>query len=274
LAIGEPLTNLRPATTYHFRLIASNGAGSAQSADRTFTTAGAPTIAVPACANGRDDDRDGFTDARDPGCHADGNPRVATTFRPQAASESPVNDPVLVCSSGGLALRSAELVGARKRVRVRGNAERAAGQRVGIFVSGHRVASAVVRADGSFQVTFAARGNPLLVRYQARIGDRRSKSVAVQRRLAGVRLSVGAGKVVLSGRTSGRRPRSVELLGRAGGCGALGRLATARVRTNGTFRLSAAAFTDVDIASYRVRIAAAGAAGRREASPPRALELR
>ena len=82
-----------------------------------------------ACSNGRDDDRDGFADARDPRCHCDGNPRVATSYRPLAASESPVDDPVLTCSSGGLALVSAELVSARTRVRLRGIAERAQGKR-------------------------------------------------------------------------------------------------------------------------------------------------
>jgi hypothetical protein len=95
----------------------------------------------------------------------------------------------------------------------------------------------------------------------------------VQRRLAGVRLAVDGGRVVLSGRTVGRRPRSVELLGRQG-CGTFRRLDTARVSRTGRFRLSAAPFTGVDIASYRVRIVAAGAAGVREGTPPRAIVLR
>jgi len=44
----------------------------------------------------------------------------------------------------------------------------------------------------------------------------------------------------------------------------------------GTFplRLTVAASTAVDIATYSVRIAAAGAAGAREATAPRALKLR
>ncbi len=272
--VGANLTNLLPATTYHYRLTATNGAGIAGSPDRTFATAALAPPPRPACSNGRDDDRDGFADARDPSCHADGNPRVATSYRPQIAGEAPVNDPVLACSSGGLALVSAELVSARTRVRLRGIAERSQGRTVAIHVAGRRVASARVRSDGSFQVTLAARGNPLSVRYQARLGTRRSRAVLAQRRLAGVRMSVGAGRVVLSGRTTGRRPRSVELLGRAGGCGALKRMATARVRAGGTFRLTVAPPRAVDIATYRVRIASAGAAGAREATAPRALELR
>jgi hypothetical protein len=55
---------------------------------------------------------------------------------------------------------------------------------------------------------------------------RRSQSIAAQRRFARVRLVGTGGRVVLVG----RRPRSVELLGRAGGCGTFQRLATVRVR--------------------------------------------
>jgi hypothetical protein len=41
-------TNLRPGTTYHYRLVASNAAGTSAGPDRTFTTAlPAPSIAIP-----------------------------------------------------------------------------------------------------------------------------------------------------------------------------------------------------------------------------------
>ena len=42
----------------------------------------------------------------------------------------------------------------------------------------------------------------------------------------------------------------------------------------GRFSLSVSAFPAVDIATYRVRIVAAGAAGVREGTPPRAIALR
>ncbi len=54
--VGEPgeaiptatFTNLRPGTTYHYRLVASNAAGTSEGPDRTFTTAlFAPSIAIP-----------------------------------------------------------------------------------------------------------------------------------------------------------------------------------------------------------------------------------
>ena len=278
--VSAALTGLQPATTYHYRLVASSGGGSAQSADRTFTTAALPVPPPPppppACSNGLDDDRDGFADAADPRCHADGNRRNAASYRPQTASEAPVDNPLVACSAGGLALVSAELIDGRRRIRLRGVADPGqAGKRVGLYAGGRRAGDARVQTNGSFQATFrAARRAPARVRYQARLGTRRSQSLVAQRRFAGVKLAVSGGKVVLSGRTVGRRPRSVELRGRAGGCGAFKTLATARVRANRTFSVSATAFADVDIATFRVRIAAAGAAGARESTAPQAIRLR
>ena len=283
--VAEPvvaaLTNLQPNTTYHYRLVAAGGGGSATSADRTFTTAAVtqppppPPPPAAACSNGVDDDRDGFADSADPRCHADGDPRNRASYRPQGATEAPADDPVRVCRSGGLALVSAERTSQGRRIRLRGVADPAqAGQRVGLYAGGRRLGSARVRANGSFAGSLAAprRGGSGL-RYQARLGTRRSQSLAVQRRLAGVRLSLSGGRVVLSGRIVGRRPRSVELLGREG-CGSFKPLATARVSGSGRFSLSAAAFGAVDIATFRVRIAAAGAVGARESTPPAAIALR
>jgi streptogramin lyase len=279
-AASDALTGLQPATTYHYRLLALNGVGSAQSADRTFTTATPPPPppppVAPACSNGRDDDRDGFADAGDARCHADGDRRNAASYRAQSTTESPLDDPVVACSAGGLALTSVELTNLRRTIVLRGVTGAAqAGKQVGIYAAGRRVANPKVAADGSFRATFrAARRAPAQVRYQARLGAKRSQTLAPQRRFAGIRLTVVGGRATLTGRIVLRRPRRVELLGRAGGCGAFKRLATARVRAGGTFSLSAAAFSDVDIATYRVRIAATGAAGVRESTPPRALKLR
>jgi streptogramin lyase len=276
--VSAALTGLQPATTYHYRLVATSDGGDAQSPDRTFTTSAQapPPAPAPACSNGRDDDRDGSTDGRDPRCHADGDPRNSDSYRPLAASESPRDDPVLACSAKGLAIVAAELVSKPRRVRIRGLADPSLVKRqVGIYLGPRRVGNARVQSDGSFVVTFAVtRGSPAGARYQASLDALRSQTVTPQRRLTGVRLSVKAGRVVLSGSTTGRRPRSVELLGRAGGCGAFARLATARVSSSGAFRLTAAAPTTVDIATYRVRIAATGAAGAREATAPRAIRLR
>jgi streptogramin lyase len=279
--VSAALTNLLPATTYHYRLIAASAGGSAQSADRTFTTSAAPVALPPpppaaACSNGVDDDRDGFVDAAEPRCHADADRRNAGSYQPKGATESPVDDPVLVCSAGGMALVSVELTHLGRRIRLRGVAGRGqTGRRVGLYANGRRVTSAKVRPDGSFVATFKARRRaPAQVRYQARLGTRRSQSTTAQRRFADIGLLVSGASVRLTGRILGRRPRSVELLGRAGGCGAFKSLATVRVRVGGRFTLTAAAFAEVDIATYYVRVGAAGAAGQRESTPPRAIALR
>jgi len=42
--VSEGLSGLVPGTTYHYRLVASNAAGTTAGADRTFTTTGAPVV--------------------------------------------------------------------------------------------------------------------------------------------------------------------------------------------------------------------------------------
>jgi hypothetical protein len=47
--VTASLTDLQPATTYHYRLVTANSAGTARGDDQTFTTAGAPpTVATAA----------------------------------------------------------------------------------------------------------------------------------------------------------------------------------------------------------------------------------
>jgi len=83
------------------------------------------------------------------------------------------------------------------------------------------------------------------------------------------------GVVVLTGRVVGRRPRSrpfVELAGRRHGCSDWVRIGQARLRRDGTFSVSAPAFTDVDIAVYRARVRLAP--NRVSVTLPRVIELR
>src|SRR5262249_61539423 len=42
LAVSANLSGLAPSTTYHFRVTATNGLGTASGADRTFRTSGSP----------------------------------------------------------------------------------------------------------------------------------------------------------------------------------------------------------------------------------------
>lgn len=69
-----PVARLRPATTYHFRIVATNAAGQVAGADRTFRTPAATPLAVTHSATGV-----GATKAR---IHGTVDPRGArTTFR-------------------------------------------------------------------------------------------------------------------------------------------------------------------------------------------------
>jgi hypothetical protein len=45
-AVAQAISGLQPGTTYHFRLVATNAAGSSNGADHTFTTAPSPTTAL------------------------------------------------------------------------------------------------------------------------------------------------------------------------------------------------------------------------------------
>ena len=49
VAVAAGLSGLEPATTYHFRLVATNSVGTTKTTDGTFTTAAAP--ALPAAAS-------------------------------------------------------------------------------------------------------------------------------------------------------------------------------------------------------------------------------
>lgn len=66
-SVGEPIGGLEPGTTYHFRLVATNAAGTTHGADRTFTTnAGEPVagrayeMVSPLEKNGNDADPNVF----------------------------------------------------------------------------------------------------------------------------------------------------------------------------------------------------------------------
>jgi hypothetical protein len=49
--VSEPLTRLRPATTYHYRLVARNASGTSVGADRTFDTSFPPGVVTGAPQN-------------------------------------------------------------------------------------------------------------------------------------------------------------------------------------------------------------------------------
>jgi hypothetical protein len=51
VAVNAPLVGLRPASTYHYRLVATNGAGTSRGADGIFTTASAPAAVTGAATD-------------------------------------------------------------------------------------------------------------------------------------------------------------------------------------------------------------------------------
>jgi hypothetical protein len=270
-AVGGSLAGLAPGTTYHYRIVATNASGSSQGEDRTFTTLAPeppplPPLPSPAeCANGIDDDRDGFVDALDPQC-ARGR-----------GVEAPADNPLLACSTQQIVLADV-LPASRGRVQFFGVAEREfAGQTVTIHSGSRRVARARVRADGTFSTTAAGpRGRAArTARYQARLGTLRSLNLKLARRMLTTSAKLRSGEVVVAGRVTGRRPRTrpfVELYGRRKGCTTWIRLSRARLRADGTFKVSAPPFTDVDIAVYRARVRLS--AGRETVTLPRVIQLR
>ena len=56
-AVTAPISGLAPSTTYHFRVVATNAAGTTLGADRTFTTLGAPRPRRPRRRRRRRDER-------------------------------------------------------------------------------------------------------------------------------------------------------------------------------------------------------------------------
>lgn len=57
-------------------------------------------IALVNCTDGTDNDGDGFTDDKDPGCHSDGDVFNATSFDPARMAENANNQPTDECSDG------------------------------------------------------------------------------------------------------------------------------------------------------------------------------
>ncbi|MBA3620109.1 MAG: SBBP repeat-containing protein [Acidothermales bacterium] len=66
--VSAVLSGLVPGTTYNYRLVATNEFGTTTGANRTLRTTSPAPPPARQCADGRDNDRDGKVDSRDPGC--------------------------------------------------------------------------------------------------------------------------------------------------------------------------------------------------------------
>lgn len=223
-----------------------------------------PPPVAEQCANGIDDDHDGFTDAVDPQCKLN------------RGSEGPVDNPLIACTDNDLVLVNVTRVGGR--VLASGIADRGfQGRKVEIFAGDTKAGAAVVADNGSFAARLPAPSarKARTIRYQARLDQRRSPALKLARHMSVTTARVSGTAVVLAGRVTGsRRKRAVvDLLGRTGGCNShkfvvVGR---ARLRPDGSFRVTAKPFSDLAIAIYRARTTIPGG---RTFTLPQAVKLR
>jgi len=164
------------------------------------------------------------------------------------------------CPAGELTLLNVRTVG--RRVLLTGLAERTlAGAPVRIVEGGVVIARATIGADGRFAKRVAVprlRGGRVL-RYQAQLGVLRSRNVRLRRRTITTSAGLRSGRIVIEGRVvpaprRGTRP-IVRLLARPRDCGTGRRIqiGRARLRRDGTFRVSGQPLPGVDVAVYQAR---------------------
>jgi hypothetical protein len=222
-----------------------------------------PPAAVE-CANGSDDDHDGFTDADDPQCKLN------------RGAEGPVDNPLIACTDNDIVLINVARVG--RHVLVSGVADRSLrGRKMEIFAGDTKAGDALVASDGSFATRVRAPSAPKArtIRYQARLDRRRSRALKLARHMSVTTARATGAAVVIAGRVSASRHKRpvVELLGRTGGCNnrtfvVVGR---ARLRPDGRFRVTAKPFPGLAIAIYRARTAIPSG---RTYTLPQAVKLR
>jgi hypothetical protein len=205
-----------------------------------------PPPVAEQCANGIDDDHDGFTDAVDPQCKLN------------RGSEGPVDNPLIACTDNDIVLVNVTRAGGR--VLVSGIADRRfQGRNVEIFAGDTKAGDAVVADNGSFVARLPAPSarKARTIRYQARLDQSRSPALKLARHMSVTTARVSGTAVVFAGRVTGsRRKRAVvDLLGRTGGCNShkFVVVARARLRPDGSFRVTAKPFPDLAIAIYRAR---------------------
>ena len=223
-----------------------------------------PPPAPVECANGIDDDHDGFKDAGDPQCKLN------------RGAEGPVDNPLIACTDNDIVLINVARVG--RHVLVSGVTDPSfRGRRMGIFTGDTKAGDAVVASDGSFaaRVRAPSAGKARTIRYQAHLDRRRSPALKLARHMSVTTARATSGAVVIGGRVTGSRRKRpvVELLGRTGGCNnrkfvVVGR---ARLRPDGRFRVTAKPFPGLAIAIYRARTAIPGG---RTFTLPQAVKLR
>jgi hypothetical protein len=167
------------------------------------------------------------------------------------------------CPAGELTLLNVRTVGRRvRKVLLTGLAERTlAGAPVNIVEGGVVVARTPIRPDGTVRVRIAIpklRGGRVL-RYQEQLGALRSRNVRLRRRMITKSAKLVKGKIVITGRVTGKPRRGtrplVRLLARPRDCGTGPRIqiGRARLHRDGSFRVSGKPLPGVDVAVYQAR---------------------
>jgi len=181
------------------------------------------------------------------------------TIRVTPAGTTGSGDVVLDDCFGELTLLNVRRV--RNRVLVTGLAERTlAGAPVNIVEGGVVVARTTIRSDATYRVRvpIPPRRGGRVLRYQAKLGALNSRNVRLQRRMTLTSARLQGGRIVLRGRVRGAPRRGtrpiVRLLARPRGCNTRTTIVgKARLRRDGSFRVSGMPLAGVDVAVYRVR---------------------
>jgi hypothetical protein len=195
---GE-VTNLKPGTTYHYRIIANNSeAGLSQGEDASFTTLPASGGGTP----GGGETPSGSTATTGGGTtKIAGETRTGPVTTPKAAEELRLG-----CSKSQLVLNDAYIHG--NRVILLGSAAKSlAGKKVTILFNEKKsVATTTVQANGDFATTAALPPakirDALTTRYSAEIGSVRSLHLKLVRRLLLEPPTASGDTVTLSGRVT------------------------------------------------------------------------
>jgi hypothetical protein len=161
---------------------------------------------------------------------------------------------------GELTLLNVRRVG--RRVLLTGLAERTlAGAPVTIVEGGVVVARTRIATDATFgtRIPVPAQRGGRVLRYQAKLGTLQSRNVRLNRRLVLRSARLRSGRIVLTGKVSGAPRRGtrplIRLLARPRGCGTKRvQVGRARLRRDGSFRVSGSPLPGVDVAVYQARV--------------------
>jgi hypothetical protein len=187
ITVSAALSGLSPETTYHYRLVGTNGDGTSYGLDATFTTAGKTGESEgkheepPASKSSSSSSSITTSTASTTGTTASGSSTSVAT------SPKAIEELLNGCSNSALVLNDAYIQGSH--VFLSGSAAKSlVGKKVKIlFNEGKQVATATVKSNGQYTTTAplppAKIRDNLNTRYTAEIGKQRSLHLKLVRRL-------------------------------------------------------------------------------------------